>query len=55
MTIDDVYQQLEDVRHELRDPRIGLMKTRALYRRLGELHQQIEDIEKDTTEHADND
>ena len=38
---------IDDVRHELRDPRIGLMKTRALYRRLGELYQQLEDFEKD--------
>ena len=45
MTIDDVYQELEDVRHELNGSKLTLFRARALYRRLGELHRQIEDIE----------
>ena len=46
--LDSAYDELEQVRDALRNPKIGLMQTRALYRRMGELHRQIEDIEKDS-------
>ena len=43
--LDSAYDELEQVREALRNPKIGLLATRAAYRRMGELHRQIEDIE----------
>ena len=42
--------ELDDLRRALRNPRIGLLATRAAYRRMGELYAILDDT-KDIPEH----
>lgn len=44
--LDSAYGELERVRESLRNPKIGLLQTRALYRRMGELYALIDKLEE---------
>jgi hypothetical protein len=46
-TIDDLRAELDAIRAELRNPKIGLFRSRALYRRMGEVWRMIDDLEKE--------
>ena len=46
-TLDDLERALDAIRAELRNPKIGLLQTRALYRRFGELARQVDALQKD--------
>ena len=41
-TLDDLERALDAIRAELKSPKIGLLQTRALYRRFGELARQVD-------------
>ena len=43
--LDIAHDELERVRESLRNPKIGLLQTRALYRRMGELYAMIDKLE----------
>ena len=47
-TLDDLEAALDAIRAELRNPKIGLLQTRALYRRFGELARQIDAQRKES-------
>ena len=44
--LDRAHNELDDVRRELNNPKIGLLQTKALYRRLAELHAIIDKLEE---------
>ena len=46
-TLDDLERALDAIRAELKSPKIGLLQTRALYRRFGELARQVDALQKD--------
>ena len=46
-TLDDLEAALDAIRAELRNPKIGLLQTRALYRRMGEVSAMIDALEND--------
>ena len=43
--LDRAYDELEALREALRNPKIGLMQTRAAYKRMGELYAIIDKLE----------
>ncbi len=43
--LDRAYNELDDVRRELNNPKIGLLASKKLYRRLSELYAIIDKLE----------